>query len=293
VCIKYVQFLFDQQESRSRAVHALLGLQVAWPHLKGRLGQAWDTVRCWGLLEPIVLRTPLPFPLWRCLVVFSLLHAFVLDRGRADVWLQLLLFLYLGFQGLLRPGEALRLARRHLSLPADFAVGMENCLAICIENPKTRASGGRVQHVLVSDPAAVQWISWLVAGLKDQDPLFTITGPVLRRRFAELCKFGHFEGFKLTPASLRAGGATHLYIAGVPIDRLRFMGRWRVLSSLEHYVQEAAAVMCLQKLPQGARNIAALVSDFWAIFAFPPHVGRQTLVCHGSSRGAPRLLSQG
>ena len=53
---------------------------------------------------------------------------------------------------------------------------------------------------------------------------------------------------KFTPASLRPGGATMYYSAGVSISTLRFMGRWSVERSLEHYIQLAMAAQIMNKL---------------------------------------------
>ena len=188
-------------------------------------------------------------------------------------------------------------------MPSDFTIGEEDCLALCIDNPKTKRSGGRVQHVVIRDADTVKWVSWLVAHLQVHEPLFTISGPVLRRRFAEICAAAGLEEFGFTPAGLRAGGATYLYMAGVAIDRLRFVGRWRVLSSLEHYIQEATAVQCLQKLPPGAKAIANTIAGVWPCLAQPPFFERSTCTAgldvsgaasrahshHGASRRACKV----
>ncbi len=160
-------------------------------------------------------------------------------------------------------------------------LGGEDCLAVCIENPKTRRVGGRIQHVVIKDLSTIAWAQWLVGDLPDDAPLFTMSGPVLRRRFQELVVAGGSENLKFTPAGLRAGGATFLYVGGISVNRLRLVGRWRVVSSLEHYVQEAAAVQLLQRLPPSARNTAALVSSFWEYVAFPPQACRGSLAQHG------------
>ena len=53
---------------------------------------------------------------------------------------------------------------------------------------------------------------------------------------------------KFTPASLRPGGATTYYSAGVSIGTLRFIGRWTVERSLEHYIQLAMSTQIMNKL---------------------------------------------
>jgi hypothetical protein len=123
VSIAYIQHLFDTGASRSKGTHTLLGLQQRWPHLLGRISWAWDSLRTWGLPQPITLRTPAPYPLWHCLVTSCLRCAMVQDKARADFWFQFVLFLFPGFHGLLRPGEAPAHCTRHIALASDLIVG--------------------------------------------------------------------------------------------------------------------------------------------------------------------------
>lgn len=61
---------------------------------------------------------------------------------------------------------------------------------------------------------------------------------------------------KFTPASLRPGGATHYYGQGISIGTLRFMGRWIVEKSLEHYIQLAMATKIVNQLsPQSVERL--------------------------------------
>ena len=48
-----------------------------------------------------------------------------------------------------------------------------------------------------------------------------------------------------TPASLRAGGATHLLETGVPISNIRFAGCWASEKAMSVYLQEAEAASTL------------------------------------------------
>ena len=41
---------------------------------------------------------------------------------------------------------------------------------------------------------------------------------------------------QFTPAGLRAGGATHDYLAGSTVERLMWRGRWAAITILKHYV---------------------------------------------------------
>ena len=53
----------------------------------------------------------------------------------------------------------------------------------------------------------------------------------------------------LTPASLRAGGATHFYRVTDSADWVRFRGSWSNQRMLEIYIQEVGADAILRELP--------------------------------------------
>lgn len=57
------------------------------------------------------------------------------------------------------------------------------------------------------------------------------------------------EALKLSPASLRAGGATWLVDEGIEISKVRFFGRWARLRSLERYIQVARAQQIILEIP--------------------------------------------
>ena len=53
----------------------------------------------------------------------------------------------------------------------------------------------------------------------------------------------------LTPASLRAGGATHSFSTqACDLGQLKFKGRWAALSTLEHYEHECTATLVMLRL---------------------------------------------
>ncbi len=60
-----------------------------------------------------------------------------------------------------------------------------------------------------------------------------------RRLFSLTIKALGLESLRLTPASLRAGGATSRFATGMQLGQLKWWGRWAGLHALEHYVQES------------------------------------------------------
>lgn len=68
---------------------------------------------------------------------------------------------------------------------------------------------------------------------------------------------------KLTPGSLRGGGAIEAYRAGIDLTKLCWLMRLKNLTTLENYVQEIAADSFLVNLSTTARE---RVRTFFAMF---------------------------
>ena len=67
--------------------------------------------------------------------------------------------------------------------------------------------------------------------------------------FKTVCEKIMVQNMKLSPASLRAGGATWMLDEGYEVSRIRFQGRWTNLRSLEHYLQVARAQQLSLTIP--------------------------------------------
>ena len=59
---------------------------------------------------------------------------------------------------------------------------------------------------------------------------------------------------RFTPGCLRAGGTVYLYLSDVPIADLLWRLRLQRATTLEHYLQETAAVSSLLNLTDVTRN---------------------------------------
>ena len=213
------------------------------------------------------MRVPLPYPVLLAMVLACFSRGFISHRKKAFEWIALGVGLLTGFTGLLRPGELCGAQRGHLTLPSDavFAFGHKAILAIC--NPKTKRFNGRMQFSIVDEPLVVSWLEWFSTSVDVDLKLFPFSTASLRVKFKELTQLFGIESCGFTPASLRAGGATRLFVNGCSVDRLRFIGRWKSLPTLEHYIQEATASIVLARLPPAA---AALVHQLCLRFPQGP-----------------------
>jgi hypothetical protein len=179
-------------------------------------------------------------------------------------WVILGVLVQIGFYGLLRPGEILKLRRSDVCVPSD-ALSSSELAVLRIVRPKNRRAMGFCQFAVVRSKSATDWLSWLVKDLGRDDFLWSGSPQLFRRLFKQLTNSLQLQTLELVPASLRAGGATYCFLQGVEVSRLRFWGRWSSEKSLEHYVQEAMAAQLSMTLGDDA---AQLIHDLLTAGSF-------------------------
>ena len=246
---EYVIHKHDDNSFRhfSTVKHALLCCQHLVPHLKGRIATAWENLRVFEERRVSKLRPPLPVPLWAFMVGLARGHGYATScKKERQEWFVMAVLLEIGMLCLLRPGELLRLTHRDFSLPGDYVLGQAHA-GIRIDSPKNRRHFGKEQFVILKNPNVIAWLrSMIVQGSG------TSLWPSKPTRFAKLFKqltaeLGITE-CRFTPGSLRPGGATMHFTRGTHISVLRFLGRWTVERSLEHYIQQAMSTQIMNRL---------------------------------------------
>jgi hypothetical protein len=65
---------------------------------------------------------------------------------------------------------------------------------------------------------------------------------------------------RYVPHSCRHGGATALYMAGVPIETILHRGRWASTKSARYYVQSGEALLLAQLPQQAVRDAGRMVA---------------------------------
>jgi hypothetical protein len=156
----------------------------------------------------------------------------------------------------MRPGEIFLLTRRDVvfSSSLDPYDLRQHSAVLTLQLPKTRKRGARRQHVLITDGLLVTWLHLECSRLLMDQCLLPYSSATARRRLGQLLEALGIPVGVYTWASLRPGGASFEYMAGTPVETLRFRGRWAVPRSLEHYVQE-----CLTYL-----DVVGMSSKTWA-----------------------------
>eukprot|EP00438_Fugacium_kawagutii_P011070 Skav217204 [mRNA] locus=scaffold3544:98164:102639:+ [translate_table: standard] len=246
---QYVLCRHEQTEGASLLIvkHALLCCQHVQPRLKGRIQTAWENLRVWEEQRVCRLRPPLPVPLWLFLVGLARAHSVVETVAAISYrWKVLATFIEVGLLAMLRPGELLKLRHADISLPGEFTFS-QPFAALRIASPKNRRQFGVEQFVVLRNPCTIQRLRELLIE-NSTSFLWTDSQARFSQMFKQLCNELHLSDCRFTPASLRPGGATLYYGMGIPISTLRFMGRWTVEKSLEHYIQLAMSSQIMNRL---------------------------------------------
>ena len=194
----------------------------------------------------------MPEPLLQAICTYCFMQGWFGAFRQRRVWIVLGMYLIVTYAAMLRPGEALRLLRKHVTVPLDAIFNFGCKVLICLVNPKNQLAMGRLQTTVVEDLTATAWIQWWCQDMSAEQPLFAVSGQTLRKYFRRALQCLKIANLGLTFASLRAGRATAHFVGGCPLERLRLLGRWKSSRSLEHYIQEAAASQILATLPPEA-----------------------------------------
>lgn len=151
------------------------------------------------------------------------------------------------FHCLLRPGEGLNLRKRNVRFARSLGSAVK-VVVLVIEEAKTRRKAARTQHVLVEEPLLVRVLEAFCATLNDDDFLFPLSAATFGKRFEQVLARLGVPGW-CTPAGLRAGGATEEWLRYRDFHTLRLRGRWMVVRTLEHYLQECVATLGEGEVP--------------------------------------------
>ena len=203
------------------------------------------------------------------------------DQKSCDAWMIFSALLLVGFFGLLRPGELLALRAADATLPNSLAVGCSFAV-IRLVRPKNARQMGRLQFTELRHPDAVNWLCWLKMRAPQEHAVrWPGTAAKFRHMFKTVCSAMKIRELRLSPASLRAGGATLLVDQGMEINRVRLLGRWAHLRSLEHYVQIARAEQIALSIPSVvARQLKSFLCRFSFLLVLPKFLAAQVALEH-------------
>ena len=242
---RFGQYLYDAGRPLTQFASTVQAVTDVRHDLRRGLQPAKDVIEAWKQYLPGSNHLPLPVQLCRAMMALAWVWG----------WCDVAMLIAIGFLAMLRPGELVRLRRRNLVFPADLLL-VANFFLVGIEHPKMRRVAARHEHVRVEEALITSWLQRLLAGWGPDARLFKGTAVQFRDMFRQLVAFFDVDtrdGIGVTPASLRSGGASWLYLCGMPLEEIRWRGRWSTVRTLEVYIQELAASSLLAALPLSAR----------------------------------------
>ena len=219
----WIEWQWVRGEALTLIADGLSGLHFFWPEIRGQLRQAWRLFKSWRRVETPARAPPLTVQLARAFI------AKAVDAGK----LALATLIGLGFHGLLRTGELLKL--RFVDIEWNSSCGV-----MSLHQSKTGLRTGSQEAVAIRDSLVLQLLStlWTVQRPAPGDLLWRFSGSSFRSEFQKLCDFFQVTSLRFKPYSLRRGGATHLLRIGVPLETILIRGRWRNLNVARLYLQD-------------------------------------------------------
>lgn len=239
----YGRFQFAAGVPRHYFRQLLAHTQREYPSTRSSLGPAWGVVSKWEVAEPLQHRTPAPEPLVTAMAVLGFLWR----------WPRFSCTVLLSFHGILRIGEALQARRCDLLTPLDL-MEQDQKFYLKIRQPKSRNRGAKVQYATFENEMLMPLLLEYWQKLQPDELLFPFSPAVFRRRWdAILQKLGVSSAHRLTPGSVRGGGAVAAHKRGVGINDLLWKMRLQHQRTLGYYLQEMTAASIMPLLPAETR----------------------------------------
>ena len=167
-----------------------------------------------------------------------------------DLW-QLGVALLLGFVGLLRPAELLKLRVQDVVMPHRAA---EPALLILLET-KSGQRQNREEKAIVGDPLVVAGLSRVVGGRPRLARLFPFSAQKLVDLLRGLLREAGFPAHNVSGYSLRRGGATWFMLATGSMAATSVHGRWASERTARIYVDGAMAQQARLAMTEPTRRV--------------------------------------
>ncbi len=260
----YITTLYQTHGSRSAAITAVCGLKLFRPQLRHALPIADACLRGWKKADPPQESyPPLSWDL-ACLIAVDLL-------GRRQPLYALCVLL--SFDCMLRTVDLAQIVPAHIAYPQDPRLsGHNQAFGTVIPTAKT----GPNQWVQVRSSHLSEILRTVLPLVPPHEPL--LPGPIAKFRDAFHASAAHLGlrgQYQLH--SLRHGGATALFLQGVPAKDIAVAGRWRSLECLMKYIQAGRNFLLQQaEDPATITRARAIAEDISSYFMHLPVMGLYT-----------------
>jgi integrase len=254
----FIDEWYHEGRSFDTAKNAVYGAIFFQPLLKNQLLESQLRLEGWKRLHPSKPRAPLTWSL-SCLLAASMARSGFLAPAIATL---------LAFDCYLRIGEFTSLTVADIAVPSDPRLGSAYTgMVVVLKAAKT----GRNQSVPVRRSEVRQLLHAFVQGRPITESVFGLSAAQYSRVLAAACAAVGLSENHYSAHSLRHGGATEDYMAGVPLQDILFRGRWAQGKSATTYVQSGRALLLANSIPLHVHRLAtAVTADVVSIVSSAP-----------------------
>jgi integrase len=242
-----MQYELKQGAGRTKMAQLIAGIHLFAPQLRGKLPLSAGAVLGWKKLRPSVRHPPLT---WSLTVAIA---AQLAKWGRFDMAVGTLL----AFASLLRVGEMVGLRVEDVLDAGSDDPRVDTCSRSGLRLRDTKTGTNKFAELL--DANVRDLLRVLIKGKTKSSRVFNFAAATYRTWFKKAC-FSLGLSAKYVPHSLRHGGATALYMAGVPLETILVRGRWASTTSARHYIQSGESLLLAAEVPLEVRDIGRTVA---------------------------------
>ena len=231
---RYIEYAWEEGESKGYVGHAISGLTHFLPELKGFFKGSWRIYSAWSRIELPARAPPLPSA-----ILFGLAgHA--IKTGQLALGVCLLLF----FHCFIRTGELLTATIDHLVVGTAAGVLSLPCT-------KSGQRTGAMEAVSIDSACVAAWASMWKTLRQQQAGRYAKIWPGssagFRKAFNDLLKVFDLGEWGFKPYSCRRGGATYFFQQTGSMELTLARGRWSSSRGARIYLNDGLG--SLQRLP--------------------------------------------
>lgn len=246
--VRYLNAAANRGGSFHTGAQAVFGVAHLAPHLRQHLPRARQCLKAWDKLREQRSHPPITWEL-------AALLAISMSR---QGWHAEAVATLLAFDCYLRISEFVQLCGADVARERDPRLGSaQTSMALRLARTKT----GLNKFVVLRDPhVALIFSSYLCSvHISSTQRVFPFSADRYRSVLRHACAALGVAHWRITPHSLRHGGASRDFLAGASIEQIRHRGRWASAASAERYVQSAPALLLQYDMPAQLRDTAALL----------------------------------
>lgn len=220
---EYINHLFQEGESLSRAGWVLSGFRRFYPRVRRELAVSQQWYNNWTRAHVPERATPITWRILRAGVALC----------ESEGWCHLGATMLVGFIFMLRTQEMLLLSTDDILIAHG---------TVTIRLVATKTSRQYEQSLTFEDPGVVALLGKLVNSFTKKE-FWPFSMTYFRSCFRSLFDFFGLEALHLVPYSIRRGAATHFYQFYNNLDYVMVQGRWKDLRTARIYLDDSRATL--------------------------------------------------